>query len=51
MGGHIGTLPLPNLIENYGSLANHIAVIGTGNEADQRHHYANTLTNGSKTKR
>lgn len=50
MGGHIGTLPLPNLIENYGSLANHIAVIGTGNEADQRHHYANTLTNGSKNK-
>ena len=48
MGGHIGTLPLPNLIENYGSLANHIAVIGTGNEADQRHHYANTLTNGYK---
>ena len=48
--GIVMTLPLPNLIENYGSLANHIAVIGTGNEADQRHHYANTLTNGSKNK-
>lgn len=50
MGGHIGTLPLPQLIENYGTLANHIIVIGTGNEADQRHHYSNLLTNGTENK-
>lgn len=46
MGGHVGTLPLPHLIEMYSTLANHITVIGVGNEADQRHHYTNTLTNG-----
>lgn len=45
MGGHVGTLPLPHLLEAYSTIANHIPVIGVGNEADQRHHYTNTLTN------
>ena len=50
MGGHIGTLPLSFLIEGYSTKANHIAVIGTGNEADKRHHYSNTLENTEDTK-
>ena len=43
MGGHIGTLPLPFLIDGYSTRASHITVIGTGNEADKRHHYFNTI--------
>lgn len=43
MGGHIGTLPFSYLIEGYSTRANHITVIGTGNEADKRHHYFNTI--------
>lgn len=50
MGGHIGTLPFPFLIDGYGSRANHITVIGTGNEADKRRHYFNTLENDDDTK-
>lgn len=43
MGGHISTLPFSYLIEGYSTRANHITVIGTGNEADKRHHYFNTI--------
>ena len=43
MGGHIGTLPFSYLIEGYSTRANHITVIGTGNEADKSHHYFNTI--------
>ncbi len=43
MGGHIGTLPFSYLIEGYSTRANHVTVIGTGNEADKRHHYFNTI--------
>ena len=43
MGRHIGTLPFSYLIEGYSTRANHITVIGTGNEADKRHHYFNTI--------
>lgn len=43
MGGHIGTLPFSYLIEGYSTRTNHITVIGTGNEADKRHHYFNTI--------
>ena len=50
MGGHIGTLPLSFLIEGYSTRANHITVIGTGNEADKRHHYFNTLEDTEDTK-
>lgn len=50
MGGHIGTLPFPFLIDGYGSRANHITVMGTGNEADKRRHYFNTLENDDDTK-
>lgn len=50
MGGHIGTLPLSYLIEGYSTRANHIAVIGVGNEADKRHHYFNTIANISDNK-
>ena len=50
MGGHVGTLPLPFLIDGYSTRANHITVIGTGNEADKRHHYFNTIENEEDTK-
>ena len=43
MGGHIGTLPFPYLIEGYSTKPNRITVIGTGNEADKRHHYYNRI--------
>ena len=36
MGGHVGTLPLPSQLGAYSLVANRIAVIGTGNEADKR---------------
>ena len=45
MGGHTGTLPFPYLIEGYSTKPNRITVIGTGNEADKRHHYYNTGEN------
>ena len=50
MGGHIGTLPLSFLIDGYSTRANHITVTGTGNEADKRHHYFNTLSDKNDTK-
>ena len=50
MGGHIATLPFPFLLEGYSTKANHITVIGTGNEADQRHHYYNEIRNAGDTK-
>lgn len=46
MGGHIGTLPFPFLIDGYSTRANRIAVIGTGNEADKRHHCSHTIEDG-----
>lgn len=50
MGGHIGTLPLPFLIDGYSTRASHITVVGTGNEADKRHHYFNTIEDDRDTK-
>lgn len=50
MGGHVGTLPLSYAIEGYSAQANHITVIGVGNEADKRHHYFNTITDMSDSK-
>lgn len=42
-GGHLGDRPLPLVLNGYGSLANRIPVIGTGNEADKRHHFYNEI--------
>lgn len=50
MGGHIGTLPFPFLIEGYSTRANRITVIGTGNEADKRHHYYDTLESSTNSR-
>lgn len=50
MGGHIGTLPLPFLIDGYSTRANRITVVGTGNEADKRHHYYNEIEDEEDTK-
>lgn len=51
MGGHVGTLPFSYLIDGYSSTKkNHITVIGTGNEADKRHHYYNTVKDGNDKK-
>ncbi|SHK17954.1 S8 family peptidase [Hespellia stercorisuis] len=40
MGGHDGTLPLPSVLEQYARQGNRAVVVGGGNEANQRHHYA-----------
>lgn len=50
MGGHIGTLPFPFLIEGYSTRANRITVIGTGNEADKRHHYYDALESSTDSR-
>ena len=50
MGGHIGSLPLSTLIDDYSSSANRIPVIGVGNEADKRHHYYNEILDNKDTK-
>lgn len=44
MGGHVGTLPLPLLLDGYNTKPNRISVTGTGNEAGTRHHFSRTLT-------
>lgn len=49
-GGHVGTLPLPILLNEYGSTINRIPVVGGGNEADKRHHYYNELVNDTDSK-
>lgn len=49
-GGHIGNLPLPLLLNSYGSTINRIPVVGGGNEADKRHHYYNVLANDTVIK-
>lgn len=38
-GGHNGTTLLSTMIDQYSSVLNRSVVIGTGNEAVQRHHY------------
>lgn len=38
-GGHNGTTLLSTMIDGYSSVQNRSVVIGTGNEAVQRHHY------------
>ena len=50
MGGHIGTLPFPYLIEGYSTRANRITVIGTGNEADKRHHYYDVIAGSTDSR-
>ena len=49
MGGHIGTLPLPSLIDSYSTLASHVSVVGVGNEADKRHHYYHVIVDRDDT--
>lgn len=49
-GGHVGVLPLPDLLNSYGNITNHIPVIGGGNEADKRHHYFNDILDDTDTK-
>lgn len=43
MGGHNGTLPLAVTLEVYSNIINRGMVVGTGNEAAQRHHYYGRL--------
>lgn len=50
LGGHVGTLPFPALLGSYSLMPDRIAVIGTGNEADKRHHYSNTIQTMTDTK-
>lgn len=39
LGGHNGTAPICEELENYANGRNRVVVTGTGNEADKRHHY------------
>lgn len=48
-GGHVGALPLPQVLNSYGSSANRIPVVGTGNESDKRHHYYNEIPDDHTT--
>lgn len=48
-GGHVGALPLPQVLNSYGASANRIPVIGTGNESDKRHHYYNEIPDNNTT--
>lgn len=42
-GGHDGTSPLGTMLRIYGNSVNRAVVVGTGNEANKRHHYMGTL--------
>lgn len=42
-GGHVGALPLSQILNNYGAYANRVPVVGTGNESDKRHHFYNEI--------
>lgn len=45
LGSHSANSPLTNLLDTYGNIANRAIVIGSGNEANQRHHYLGTAGN------
>ena len=46
-GGHVGALPLSQVLNNYGTYANRVPVVGTGNESDKRHHFYNEIPDNS----
>lgn len=48
-GGHVGALPLPQVLNFYGSKANRVPVISAGNESDKRHHYYNEIPDNNTT--
>lgn len=50
MGGHNGTSPLAVMLESYSNIINRGIIIGSGNEAAQRHHYYDKLE-GSEEQR
>lgn len=45
LGGHSASSPLNGLLEIYANLAQRAIVIGTGNEANKRHHYLGVSQN------
>lgn len=46
LGGHNGTTPLAVMLEYYSNSLNKGVVVGTGNEASQRHHFYGALESG-----
>lgn len=42
-GGHIGTLPLSSVIENFSKKARSAIVIAAGNEGNKRHHFSGNI--------
>ena len=48
-GSHSAGLPLTNLLEVYGNIANRAVVIGGGNEANERHHFLGEVQNSNDT--
>ncbi len=49
MGSHSANSPMTSLLELYANIANRAVVIGSGNEANQRHHYFGRLERVSET--
>lgn len=49
MGSHTASSPLASLLDIYGNIANRAAVIGGGNEANQRHHFLGQMENVNDT--
>ena len=47
MGSHTAGSPLTGLLDIYANTANRAVVIGSGNEANQRHHYLGRVENTS----
>lgn len=43
-GGHNSSTLLSDILNIYSTLQNHGVVVGGGNEANQRHHYSNVIT-------
>ena len=50
-GGHNGTTLLSIMLDRYAAMPNRTVVMGTGNEAAERHHYRYVLTDKSDVAR
>lgn len=49
-GGHNGHNPLGDVLDSYARIDGRVIVLGTGNEADKRHHYFNQIKDLNETK-
>ena len=51
MGSHSASSPLTAILEVYANIANRAVVVGSGNEANQRHHYLGAVENEGDSER